>query len=121
MISILVVDHDHAQRAATRTHLELAGYEVMTAKSGSEAMLMLGGRHKPALIVSQVPEGLDLCKRFRDDEMPGVPVVLVSETMLSEGDRTRVQKLGALELIERSADFKRELTWIRVAVQQVMG
>ena len=110
MISILVVDADHAHRATTRTHLERAGYEVLTAKSGQEAML-LARHHRPDLIVSKELEGLEQCK---------TPVVLVRDRA-SETDRDRAFKLGALELIERSADFKRELTWIRVAVQQVRG
>jgi DNA-binding response OmpR family regulator len=119
MTSILVVDPDHVQRNAARSHLERAGYEVLTAKSPKEAML-LARHHRPDLIVSQEFDGLDLCKRIREEASLSTPVVLVSERV-SESDRDRAFKLGALELIERSTDFKRELTWIRVAVQQVRG
>lgn len=121
MISILVVDHDHAGRATTRTHLERAGYDVITAKSHQEAMLVAKHR-RPLLIVSKEPDGLELCRLLREDSSIGeLPVVLVSERPLSERDRERALQLGALEWIESSADFKRELTWIRVAVQQVRG
>lgn len=121
MISILVVDCDHADRAIARSHLESAGYDVRTAKSGPEAMMVVR-HHRPDLIVSKEPDGLELCRRLREDATLGdVPVVLVSERMLHETDRDRAFRVGALELIERSDDYQRELRWIRAAVQQVRG
>jgi len=119
MTSILVVDHDHALRNTTRSHLEQAGYDVVTAKTGQEA-IMIARHSRPDLIVSDLGS-IDL-RRLRDDALiGGVPVVLLSVRALNEHDRERALKAGALELIERSPDFKRELTWIRVAVQQVRG
>lgn len=121
MISILVVDCDHADRALARAHLTRAGYEVLTAKSNPEAMLV-ARHHRPDLIVSTEHDGLELCRQLREDAaLDSVPVVLVSERMLSERDRDRAFALGALELIERSSDYKRELTWIAAAIRQVRG
>jgi CheY-like chemotaxis protein len=121
MISILVVDGDHADRAIARSHLKRAGYDVQTAKSSPEAMLV-ARHHRPDLIVSTELDGFELCRQLRDDAtLDSVPVVLVSERMLSEGDRDRAFEAGALELIEKSVDYKRELTWIDAAIRQVRG
>lgn len=122
MISILVVDHDHVQRTTARTHLERAGYAVTCAKSGSEALQLARTARFDLVVSNLVMDGLDLCRRFREDKSLGaLPVVLVSERALTDSDRERAHRLGALELIQRSDDFKRELTWIRAAVQQVLG
>lgn len=121
MTSILIVDCDHADRAIARAHLLRAGYEVLTAKNGPEAMLV-ARHHRPDLIVSKEPDGFELCRQLHADAMlDTIPMILVSERMLTESDRTRAFELGALEMIERSDDYKRELTWIDAAIRQVRG
>ena len=121
MISILVVDGDHADRAIARAHLTRAGYEVLTAKNSPEAMLV-ARHHRPDLIVSKEPDGFELCRQLREDaSLDMVPMILVSERMLTESDRDRAFSLGALELIERTDNYQRELSWVNAAIRQLRG
>ena len=65
--SILVVDDDHEVRRLTARMLRVAGYNVLEAGSGSEALRALEGNPTIALVVTDIvmPEmhGLDLADR----------------------------------------------------------
>lgn len=70
---VLVVDDDNTVRSRLTSLLKLAGYEVYSAGTGAEALLILGA--KPCSIVvtdwdMPIMDGLQLCRslRLRDSE-----------------------------------------------------
>jgi CheY-like chemotaxis protein/anti-sigma regulatory factor (Ser/Thr protein kinase) len=96
MKKVLVVDDDRVTRHLLRAVLEKAGYGVMTAANGDEALERArgtGGR-APDLILLDVwmpgMSGLDVLARLRDDGMNPRVIVLTS-------DDTPETLLGALK------------------------
>ncbi len=79
---ILVVNDQLTVLRATCRLLESAGYSLLTAKTGAEA-LRLTGEHKPDLVLveASLPDisGFDVCKRIKKDaRLRGVFVVILS-------------------------------------------
>jgi len=81
--TVMVVDDDPDLVETTKLALESAGYEVMTAGDGQEALAKLGQR-KPDLILldimmARLTEGFDLSYRLRKDpELSKIPIIIVS-------------------------------------------
>lgn len=85
---VLVADDDPAMRALMKKYLEAAGYEVLQAANGRQALEILH-RQGPALVLSdwQMPEmtGVDLCRAIRASETVGF-VYLIILTANSDKD-----------------------------------
>ncbi|MEL7039381.1 MAG: response regulator transcription factor [Cyanobacteria bacterium J06592_8] len=96
-LTILVVDDDFGTRLSISDYLEIAGYTVISAENGQEA-LELVDKHKPHLIVTDIamPEmdGYELVKRIRSrPAFRLLPVIfLTAHTNISE--RIRGYQLG---------------------------
>ena len=92
MTRILVADHDDAIRQEIKHHLTLAGYRVLEASAGQEALEMLQ-QHQVALLLleSSLPdmEGLEMLRKMhvRGDEVGSIMITdkldsnLVAECM----------------------------------------
>ncbi|HYE26221.1 MAG TPA: response regulator [Clostridia bacterium] len=101
--SILVVDDDEAQRYATAKLLAHAGYEVIEAGTGEQALKMSTG--KPALVLLDVrlPDmhGLEVLKRLKDNELTrDVPIVQLT-AYPNERDRDNALRIGAAGYLAR--------------------
>ncbi|MDI7276832.1 MAG: response regulator [Anaerolineae bacterium] len=87
--TILIVDDDPDFVAMTRTVLESAGYRVLSAASGNEALAVMRRQH-PSLVVLDVMmegllDGLDASRAMRlDANLQRVPIVMVSSISSSE-------------------------------------
>ncbi len=82
MKTILLVEDEVSIAELVTEILQEAGYEVVVAWNGREALDLLGARH-PDLVLSDVMmplvDGRDLCNMVRSgDGTRGVPVVLMS-------------------------------------------
>ena len=80
--SILVVDDEPNTVEFLRITLEMGGYEVLEALSGTAALRQVAA-HKPDLVLLDVmmPEmdGLEVCRRLRADlETADLPIVILS-------------------------------------------
>jgi two-component system response regulator MprA len=67
-MKILVVEDDRAVRDALRRALGLAGYEVLTAEGGQQALTQVAARAPDAVVLDiGLPDidGLDVCRRLR--------------------------------------------------------
>jgi signal transduction histidine kinase len=77
---ILLVDDDAEVRAVALAHLEGAGYTVLTAASGEEALEVLA-RNSVQMLVSDVSmpgmSGVELARQVRA-RAPSVPILLIS-------------------------------------------
>ncbi|HEC05428.1 MAG TPA: EAL domain-containing protein, partial [Thiolapillus brandeum] len=79
---VLVVDDDPVFRLTTREALVSAGYQVLEAGSGAEA-LELSARHHPDLLLLDAlmedMDGFDVCRRLRKSANFGdVPILMVT-------------------------------------------
>lgn len=83
MPKILIVEDDPEAREMLATLLKCAGYGVITAENGLEA-LDCAAREGPALIITDLsmPEvdGIEMIGRFRSEgtQLSGVPIIAVS-------------------------------------------
>ncbi len=80
---ILVVDDDSEFVAANKALLESAGYEVLTAQDGGEALAQAQA-HRPDLILLDVmmksdTEGFDVSRKIREiPDVRHIPVILLT-------------------------------------------
>ncbi len=104
-MSILVVEDSITSRTLIRNILEFAGYRVMTAVDGIDALTVL--RTEPFdLVVSDVEmprmNGFDLTARIRaDKKLAALPVILVT-ALESREDKERGIDVGANAYIVKS-------------------
>ncbi|HTX36590.1 MAG TPA: response regulator [Bryobacteraceae bacterium] len=90
MITILNVDDNAALRYARTQVLRQAGYGVLEATTGEEAMAIVNDAH-PALVLLDVnlPDisGFDVCRRIkRQPQAAGIPVLHISATAVEDKD-----------------------------------
>jgi PAS domain S-box-containing protein len=114
---VLLVDDDAIQLKLTSLRLREAGYDVVTATGGSEA-LDLVRRQPPDAIVSDVLmgdiDGFTLCRMLREQSaLDGVPVILLSSHYKDDPDQVLATRVGAQALLPRTADFEREIAAVR--------
>jgi Lrp/AsnC family transcriptional regulator for asnA, asnC and gidA len=87
--TILIVDDDPDFVAMTRAVLESAGYRVLSAASGNEALAVMRRQH-PSLVILDVMmdgllDGLDASRAMRlDANLQRVPIIMVSSIGSSE-------------------------------------
>ncbi len=96
---VLVADDDQASRYLLTTLLRGAGYEVLAAKDGLEA-LELARTHPPDLIVSDIlmpgMDGYALCSEWRaDPELKDIPFAFYSANYTEPDDERFALHLGA--------------------------
>ena len=113
---VLLVDDDASQRKITRIHLERAGFRVIEAAGGLEALDALGTT-VPDVIVSDVLmprlDGFELTHAIRADAaLRNVPVILTSSAYLERQDRDLARRAGAYALVERRPDIAELLDMI---------
>jgi signal transduction histidine kinase len=96
--TILFVDDDPLQRRSMGYVLRQAGFEVVEAGSGNEALRQ--ARERPDLVLLDVnlPDvnGLEVCRRLRADEATrSIPVLQVSAVYVQSEDRSQALENGA--------------------------
>ncbi|MDM8520833.1 hybrid sensor histidine kinase/response regulator [Anaerolineales bacterium HSG6] len=104
--TILVVDDSITTRTLEKNILEAAGYKVLLATNGEEALSTLMAEGLPNLIVSDVNmpylDGLGLTKRVKDNpHYQDIPVILVT-SLDSPTDKARGIEVGADAYIVKS-------------------
>jgi len=109
---ILVVEDDYAIREVMRRSLSGAGYRVVEATNGMEALTMVA-RQIPSFIVLDLmmPEmdGFQFLDALRDQpECAGVPVMIVTAKMLTVKERKRLEQ-SAQSVISKNAHSRTEL------------
>ena len=102
--AILIVNDSPDALALQSVVLQQAGYRVLTAVDGLEA-LALARRAPPALIISDVLmphlDGIELCRRLREDARLSItPILLVSANRKDTESALEGLKAGADDYIE---------------------
>lgn len=98
---VLVVDDDMNVRDVVRRYLEHAGYQVMVAGDGEQA-LKVAGESEPDLVVLDLMlpgiDGYEVCRRLRQRSQ--VPVVMLTARG-EEDDRIAGLQLGADDYVAK--------------------
>ncbi len=106
---ILVVDDEPDLVDLVRLNLERAGYEVLDASNGREA-LGIAREHLPDLAIVDVmmPEmdGIELVRRLRGDPRLGTMPILVLTARTGEHDELRALTVGADDYVSKPFSMK---------------
>lgn len=103
---ILIVDDDEAHRYAMRRRLEIAGFSVVEAQSGSEGLQLAPGADAIILDV-HLPDltGFEVCRRLRESsEMLDVPIIHISAAYVADTDLVQGLRCGADAYLTRPVD-----------------
>jgi two-component system, chemotaxis family, sensor kinase CheA len=114
---ILVVDDSITTRTLEKNILVAAGYKVVTATDGLEALKELSKQHFDLVVTDvEMPNlnGINLCQQLREnDEFKELPVILVT-SLESKDDRERGMRAGAnAYIVKRGFNQAELLTTIR--------
>lgn len=93
---VLVADDDADSRAVARDALIQAGYDVLEAADGLEAVAAAGNRAPDMILLDlAMPrlDGWEAVRRLRKGARPGVPIVAYTAHALA-GDRERALAAG---------------------------
>jgi DNA-binding response OmpR family regulator len=117
---VLVADDDDDIRQLVKFRLERAGYEVVDARDGEEA-LRLAIERRPDLAVLDVmmPKltGYDVTQRLRaSEETKRIPVILLT-ARVQEADVARGFEVGADDYIKKPFSPQE----LRARVQAILG
>jgi len=96
--TILYVDDTEAQRYAVSRVLRRAGFEVMQANSGRQALEMSASGPDMVVLDVNLPDinGIEVCKRIKADEFTShIPVLQVSATLVDTRHRVAGLEGGA--------------------------
>jgi PAS domain S-box-containing protein/putative nucleotidyltransferase with HDIG domain len=121
MSTILVVDDLEQNRYLLRTMLTAAGFEVLEAANGAEA-LELARRTLPGLIISDIlmpqMDGFALCREWkRDERLRDIPFVFCTATYTDPRDETLALQLGAARFIAKPIESETLLAIVREVLQ----
>jgi two-component system, chemotaxis family, response regulator PixH len=112
MSTALIVDDSMTEMAIISNYLETLGINVLTAKSGEEALQKLGSSQPDIIILDVVLpgcSGFELCRTLKSEsKTSGIPIVMCS-TKGSDMDKFWGMKQGADAYVPKPID-KAEFT-----------
>jgi two-component system NtrC family response regulator len=114
---ILVVDDDESLRRVTQLQLQEAGYRVLTAAGGEEA-LHLVEQHEPDLVMTDLKmpgSGMDVLQAIRGDH-PEITVVLLTAFGTVQ-TAVEAMKTGAYDYITSPIDYSELLLAVSRALE----
>ncbi len=109
--AILVVEDDDDIREALTAYLEAAGYTVIEAKDGGEALRMLRSTTRVCLVVLDLFMPVMNGWEFRAEQL-GDPAIAHVPVLIVSADRSAPQRaadLGAVDCMVKPIDFVRLL------------
>ncbi len=117
MKTILVVDDNEQQRYLSRTLLTAAGYAVLTAENGAEA-LEIARTAPPDLIISDVlmpvMDGFMFRRACRDDSaLHAVPFMIYTATYLDSCDEALAYQIGVARYVMGPVENEELLCHVR--------
>jgi DNA-binding response OmpR family regulator/anti-sigma regulatory factor (Ser/Thr protein kinase) len=114
---ILAVDDNDAYREALANALREEGYDVISARSGEEAIELLAVQAVDCVLLDMsLPgiDGMETCRRLKSSPLRDIPLVIVS-TVEDKKAMLEGLSLGADDYVEKSATF--EILKARVRAQ----
>jgi DNA-binding NtrC family response regulator len=105
--NILVVDDDESLRRITQMQLEEAGYDVLKASNGNEALTLIE-EEAPALVITDLKmpglSGLELLKQVRES-YPHTTVLMITAFGTVQ-TAVEAMKAGAYDYITKPIDYE---------------
>jgi DNA-binding response OmpR family regulator len=119
---ILVVDDDAKTVASIRLYLEHAGFHVIAAGDGRQALALAAARPGPDLIVLDLMlpglDGLEVCRRLR--ETSDVPIIMLTARSTEE-DRLEGLDLGADDYVVKPFSPRELTARVRAVLRRAPG
>jgi diguanylate cyclase (GGDEF)-like protein len=109
---ILIVDDDALQRSVLEANLKVAGYQVVAAENGKQALEIFRKGYYPIVMTDWVmPEmsGLELCRTIRADDSGRYTYIIILTSLDSKNDIIAGLDAGADEYLVKPA-HQAELT-----------
>lgn len=116
--AILVVEDEAKYRRLIRTNLAMAGYEVIEAEDGHQALQALYDREPDLIMLDlRLPDidGFQLCERLR--ARTAVPILAVT-ALNTEADTVRALDLGADDYIQKPFSPAEVLARVRALIRR---
>src|SRR5882762_5706922 len=120
---ILVVDDTASILKLTRDMFEIAGYKVITAEDGDQALQILTEK-KIDLVVTDIlmpnTDGYILCYTIRTTQkLKDIPVIIYSATYTSSSDEEMAMEIGADKFIRKPASMADLLAAVQYLLSDV--
>ncbi len=99
---ILIVDDNRLQRSVLEANLKTAGYDVVSAENGREALEIFRKGYFPIVMTDWImPEmsGLELCRAIRQDESGRYTYIIILTSLDSKNDIIAGLEAGADEYL----------------------
>jgi DNA-binding NarL/FixJ family response regulator len=117
---VVIADEDPASRAQLARILEAAGFEILEAASGEEALEAVR-EASPSIVLLEIPlgglSGYEVCRALRANASP-VPIVFVSGARTESYDRVAGLLVGADDYIVKPYAPDELLTRVRHLVRR---
>jgi DNA-binding NtrC family response regulator len=120
-IKVLLVDDEPHFIKLLAERLEGRGFNVETAEGGPEAIAKVKGEPYDAIILDLLMPGMDgieTLKRLRETNPDLQIILLTGHGTIEKG--VEAMKLGAMDFLEKPADFKELLEKIKAAKDRRM-
>jgi len=120
--TILVVDDEPHIVGVVQDYLKQAGYRVLTARDGQTALTLARHEH-PDLVVLDLMlpgglDGLDVCRRLRQDPgLTDVPVIMLT-ARIEETDRLIGLELGADDYVTKPFSPREVVARVRAVLRR---
>lgn len=119
MASVMVVDDSPTDKAQLRLFLKRAGYEVLEAESGQDAIESIRKNRPDCVIMDVVMPGMNGFQATRtlarDEATADIPVIVVSSKS-QETDRLWAMRQGAKEYIVKPVKQADLITKVRTVI-----
>ena len=120
-IRILIADDEPNQLELLSYNLEAAGFEVLRASDGRQAMEMVEENHPDLAIIDwMMPQmsGIDVCRTLRArTETKHLPIIILSARG-EEGDRTLGLDIGADDYISKPFSPREMISRVRALLRR---
>src|SRR6202163_2707877 len=118
MKTVLVVEDEPQIAQIVRDYLQHAGFAVLTATDGAEA-LALGRERTPDLLVLDLGlpgmDGLDVARRLRRDT--DIPIIMLT-ARVEESDRLRGLEIGADDYVTKPFSPREVVARVRAVLRR---
>ncbi len=121
--TILVVDDDPLLLSGTARLLQDAGYSVMEADNGFQA-IQDARNHIPDLMLLDIElpdiSGLEICQRLKkENETSGIYICLISGKRIHSSEQSEGLEIGADDYIARPIDNRQLLARLKAMVRLI--
>ncbi len=120
--SVLVVEDEAAQREVLAYNLQAEGYDVASADSGDDALLLVDEAPPDVIILDwMLPEvsGIEICRRLKArTETRNIPVIMLTARS-EEGDRVRGLEIGADDYVVKPYSVAELMARVRTQLRRI--